>query len=60
MVAEAMDTYRGRIVAHLLCLVRSLRQGRMESLGFFWAGIRRNVRSLVRDAWHTHRVKIAH
>ncbi len=47
MVAETLNTNRGRIVAHLLCLGRSLLQGRFGSVGFYCAGIRRELQELM-------------
>ena len=60
MVAEMLDTSKGRIVAHLLCLGRSLRQGRLGSLGFYYAGIRRTFKTMMRESWQPqYRMHIA-
>jgi len=58
MVADALDTNRGRITAHLLCLGRSLRRGRLGSLGFFCAGIWRELQMMRREAWQSNRTEI--
>ena len=53
MSVEILDTVRGRIAAHLICLGRSLWLGRFNTLGFFCAGIWRALRDALHPGnWH--------
>jgi hypothetical protein len=53
MSVEILNTARGRIAAHLICLGRSLWLGRFSSLGFFCAGIWRGVQDAIQGNWHS-------
>ncbi len=59
MIVDALETSKGRIEAHLLCLGRSLRRGRLGSLKFFCAGICRNFPAWLRESWQSHRMQVA-
>lgn len=54
MKVETLNTAGGRIAVHLICLGRSLWQGRFGSVGFFCAGILRGLRELMRKgSWQS-------
>ncbi len=52
MNVEVLDTVRGRIAVHLICLGRSLWRGRFGSLSFFCAGIWRGFHDMWKGTWH--------
>lgn len=54
MKVETLNTAGGRIAVHLICLGRSLWQGRFGSVGFFCAGVLRGLRELMRKgSWQS-------
>lgn len=53
MNVEVLNTVRGRIAVHLICLGRSLWQRRFSSLGFFCAGIWRGLQEMSKGTWHS-------
>ncbi|MFA6560823.1 MAG: hypothetical protein WCV00_02820 [Verrucomicrobiia bacterium] len=59
MNVEILNTIRGRIAAHLICLGRSLWQGRFGSMGFFCAGIWRGLQEMLKGTWHLDATTVA-
>lgn len=59
MNVEILNTVRGRIAAHLICLGRSLWRGRFGSLGFFCAGIWRGLHEALQGTWHSGAAAVA-
>ena len=59
MDVETLNTTGGRIQVHLICLGRSLRQGRFGSVGFFCAGIWRELRQMQKETRQPGRMAVA-
>jgi hypothetical protein len=59
MNVDTLNTIRGRIAIHLICLGRSLWQRRFGSLGFFCAGIGRALQEALKGGWHSGATAIA-
>lgn len=52
MNVETLNSVRGRIAVHLICLCRSLLQGRFSSVSFFCAGIWRGLHDALKGSRH--------